>query len=260
MTEPSQYFKGRTVQEQMNEVIGYVDVRAEEVADAKAQAVLQPAEDAKDAAIQAKDDAQAAQAAAEQAVVDAASVLLNAVKKTGESSQSIAGDLAISGALAVIGLITAQAGVSVPLEATGTYSNMAANSNKVRNEINNLAVMLTGAQTKAGVLTLTSADPLKVKQSNASWAGPTATFYLDRLVYGCDMDDKKTVEVYATHDASGQNNAQFVCNAYVDDGNGNYTVAKRAYIGLQVRSTDGKCRLTLQTPAGQTVVIQDWIA
>lgn len=32
MTEPSQYFKGRTVQEQMDEVIGYVDKRAEEVA------------------------------------------------------------------------------------------------------------------------------------------------------------------------------------------------------------------------------------
>ena len=60
MTEPSQYFKGRTVQEQMNEVIGYVDVRAEEVAAAKADDVLEPAE-------QAKDDAIAAKEAAEQA-------------------------------------------------------------------------------------------------------------------------------------------------------------------------------------------------
>lgn len=60
MTEPSQYFKGRTVQEQMDEVIGYVDKRAEEVAAAKAGAVLQPAEEAKTAA-------QAAAAAAEAA-------------------------------------------------------------------------------------------------------------------------------------------------------------------------------------------------
>ena len=44
----------------MNEVIGYVDVRAEEVAAAKADDVLEPAE-------QAKDAAQAAQAAAETA-------------------------------------------------------------------------------------------------------------------------------------------------------------------------------------------------
>ena len=260
MTDPSQYFKGRTVQEQMNEVIGYVDVRAEEVADAKAQAVLQPAEDAKDAAIQAKDDAQAAQAAAEQAVIDAAAVLINAVKKTGESSQSIAGDIAISGALTVIGLIAAQAGVNVPLEATGTYSTKAANSNKVRNEINNLAVMLTGSQTKSGMLTMTSVDPIRVKQSNVSWAGPTATFYLDRLIYGVDMDDRKTVELYATHDASGQNNAQLVCTAYADDGNGDYTVSKRALINLQVRSSDGKCRLILQTPSGQNITIQDWVA
>lgn len=60
MTEPSQYFKGRTVQEQMDEVIGYVDKRAEEVAAAKADAVLQPAEAAKTAAQAA---AQAAEAA-----------------------------------------------------------------------------------------------------------------------------------------------------------------------------------------------------
>lgn len=60
MTEPSQYFKGRTVQEQMNEVIGYVDKRSEEVAAAKANAVLQPAEEAKTAAQAAAQEAEAA--------------------------------------------------------------------------------------------------------------------------------------------------------------------------------------------------------
>lgn len=60
MTEPSQYFKGRTVQEQMDEVIGYVDKRAEEVAAAKAGAVLQPAEQAKTAAQAAAEAAEAA--------------------------------------------------------------------------------------------------------------------------------------------------------------------------------------------------------
>ena len=60
MTEPSQYFKGRTVQEQMDEVIGYVDKRAEEVAAAKADDVLQPAEDAKTAAQAAAEAAEAA--------------------------------------------------------------------------------------------------------------------------------------------------------------------------------------------------------
>ena len=90
MTEPSQYFKGRTVQEQMNEVIGYVDVRSAEVAtDAIAADVAQVHQDMLDA------DADATAAAASAAA--AAGTLANAVKKTGEASQSIAGDIAISG-------------------------------------------------------------------------------------------------------------------------------------------------------------------
>ena len=289
MTDPSQYFRGRTVQEQMNEVIGYVDVRSAEVAtDAIASDVAQVHQDMLDA------DADASAAAASAAA--AAGTLANAVKKTGEASQSIAGDIAVAGDLtggtvtvptpvnntdaaskkyvddqdaldvhltgaqSVGGVKTFSDSPVVPTETTGTFSTNAANSTKVKNEINNLTVMLTGSQTKSGILTMTSVDPIRVKQSNVSWAGPTATFYLDRLIYGVDMDDKKTVEFYATHDASGQNNAQMVCTAYADDGNGNYTVPKRALINLQVRSSDGKCRLILQTPSGQNITIQDWVA
>ena len=92
MTDPSQYFKGRTVQEQMNEVIGYVDVRSAEVAtDAIAADVAQVHSDAADAHTDAL--AAAASAAA------AAGTLANAVKKTGEASQSIAGDIAVAGDL-----------------------------------------------------------------------------------------------------------------------------------------------------------------
>ena len=92
MTEPSQYFKGRTVQEQMNEVIGYVDVRSAEVAtNAIAADVAQVHQDMLDADA----DAQAAAASA----AAAAGTLANAVKKTGEASQSIAGDIAVAGNL-----------------------------------------------------------------------------------------------------------------------------------------------------------------
>jgi len=92
MTEPSQYFKGRTVQEQMNEVIGYVDTRAAEVAtEAIASDVAQVHQDMLDADA----DAQAAAASA----AAAAGTLANAVKKTGEASQSIAGDIAVAGNL-----------------------------------------------------------------------------------------------------------------------------------------------------------------
>ena len=95
MTEPSQYFKGRTVQEQMNEVIGYVDTRAAEVATtAIAADVAQVHQDMLDADA----DAQAAAASA----AAAAGTLANAVKKTGEASQSIAGNIAISGTTSLV--------------------------------------------------------------------------------------------------------------------------------------------------------------
>ena len=92
LSNPAQYISGRTVQEQMNSLIDYVDQRAAEVAtDAIASDVLQVHSDAADAHTDAL--AAAASAAA------AAGTLANAVKKTGEASQSIAGDIAVTGAL-----------------------------------------------------------------------------------------------------------------------------------------------------------------
>ena len=118
MTEPSQYFKGRTVQEQMNEVIGYVDVRSAEVAtNAIAADVAQVHQDMLDA------DADAAAAAASAAA--AAGTLANAVKKTGEASQSIAGDIAVAGDLSAGGdlAVTGDATAS-DIRSTGTlYAN-----------------------------------------------------------------------------------------------------------------------------------------
>ena len=170
MTEPSQYFKGRTVQEQMNEVIGYVDTRAAEVATAAiASDVAQVHQDMLDADA----DAQAAAASA----AAAAGTLANAVKKTGEASQSIAGDIAVAGTLSG-GVVTGTqvtvptpvnntdaatkkyvddadaldvhlagneaitGNKTVPLEATGTFSNQIASSNKVKNELDNYQFMV----------------------------------------------------------------------------------------------------------------------
>ena len=168
MTDPSQYFKGRTVQEQMNEVIGYVDVRSAEVAtDAIAADVAQVHSDAADAHADAL--AAAASAAA------AAGTLANAVKKTGEASQSIAGDIIISGALSAGSLgvgghatltdVTVSGIASVP---TPTGNNYATNKKYVDDadalkadktyvdaqdalkiniaDINSYAVGLTGSQ------------------------------------------------------------------------------------------------------------------
>jgi hypothetical protein len=153
MTEPSQYFKGRTIQEQMNEVIGYVDVRSAEVAtDAIAADVAQVHQDMLDA------DADASAAAASAAA--AAGTLANAVKKTGEASQSIAGDISVSGDvnvgadlavtgdagvqgnLSVLGDCDFNDDVKVPTVATGTFNDNAANGTKVKNELDNYAAMV----------------------------------------------------------------------------------------------------------------------
>lgn len=155
-TEPSQYFKGRTVQEQMTEVIGYVDTRAAEVAtDAIASDVAQVHQDMLDA------DADASAAAA--SATAAAGTLANAVKKTGESSQSIAGDISVSGdvtvgtdlvvtgdagvqgQLSVLGGCDLRSTVKVPTVATGTFDDNAANGTKVKNELDNYAAMVRTA-------------------------------------------------------------------------------------------------------------------
>lgn len=121
-------------------------------------------------------------------------------------------------------------------------------------------VRTTGNQTIGGIKTFFSIDPICIKMNNVSWAGPTDTFYLDRLVYNIDKNDRKISEIYSTHDASGQNNTQIVTNAYIDDGNGNYTVPKRAYLNVKVRSTDGKAALIFHAPSGAETTIIDWTA
>ena len=172
MTEPSQYFKGRTVQEQMNEVIGYVDTRAAEVATtAIASDVAQVHQDMLNA------DADATAAAASAAA--AAGTLANAVKKTGEASQSIAGNIAVAGNLSG-GTVTVPAPVNNTdaaskkyvddadaLKADITYVD-AQDALKISiNDINSYAVGLTGTQQKVGTLEMmTALNPIKLNCSS----------------------------------------------------------------------------------------------
>ena len=168
MTDPSQYFKGRTVQEQMNEVIGYVDVRSAEVAtDAIAADVAQVHQDMLDA------DADATAAAASAAA--AAGTLANAVKKTGESSQTVEGDITMStGDLGVAGDVGVQGQLSVlggcdlraPVTVATPVNNTDAATKKYVDDagalklnitdVNSYALGLTGNQTAAGIKTLES--------------------------------------------------------------------------------------------------------
>ncbi len=139
----------------MNEVIGYVDVRSAEVAtDAIAADVAQVHQDMLDA------DADAAAAAASAAA--AAGTLANAVKKTGEASQNIAGDIAVAGDLSAGGLISGTR-IEAP---TPVFNADAANKKYVDDadaalktyvdSQNALDVKLAGNQTVAGVKTFSS--------------------------------------------------------------------------------------------------------
>ena len=150
MTDPSQYFRGRTVQEQMNEVIGYVDVRSAEVAtDAIASDVAQVHQDMLDA------DADATAAAASAAA--AAGTLANAVKKTGEASQSIDGDIDLNDDLNVDGdatfggTVTVQTPTANANPATKKYVDDADALKLNITDVNQYALGLTGDQSFSGV-------------------------------------------------------------------------------------------------------------
>ena len=152
LSNPAQYISGRTVQEQMNSLIDYVDTRAAEVAtDAIASDVAQVHSDAADA----HTDALAAAASASAA----AGTLANAVKKTGEASQSIAGDVAVTGALdaasigsgstpVVCGNLTAFGSVS--LDDTTLHGNLSGADSSALINLSGVGSVLVPAPTSNG--------------------------------------------------------------------------------------------------------------
>jgi len=172
MTEPSQYFKGRTVQEQMNEVIGYVDARAEEVAAAKADDVLEPAE-------QAKDDAIAAKEAAEQA----RNTTLAALPQIQQDITDLKAEgVALDGRLDTVELKVQTAEGNIVTIQGQIVALQTADGQNVKltgtNAIGNYAVLLTGNQnTIAGnkgwtgtqtVTNIKSADAISRRASNVT--------------------------------------------------------------------------------------------
>ena len=191
MTEPSQYFKGRTVQEQMDEVIGYVDKRAEEVAAAKADAVLQPAEQAKTAAQAAAEAAEAAKDTtlaalpeirqdisglkAEDAALDGRLDTVELKVQTAEGNivtiqgqivalQNVQSDYVKKDGAAQT--VTSQ--IMVPTTATGTRDTQVVNGSRVQNDLAAYGPMVrtTGNQDIAGVKTFTAVA--RVKNANDS--------------------------------------------------------------------------------------------
>ena len=220
MTEPSQYFKGRTVQEQMNEVIGYVDVRSAEVAtDAIAADVAQVHQDMLDA------DADATAAAASAAA--AAGPLANAVKKTGEASQSIAGDIAVAGTLSG-GVVTGtQVTVPTPVNntdaATKKYVDDADALLVPISNINQYAVGLTGNQ-----------DPIAGQKTFTGNIGVKAQFgrYLFKMT---------DVDITNPSDMQDRGNIRWLDMNDVEIGSlrFNITADGRTFIQAKVRNSDG---------------------
>ena len=160
MTEPSQYFKGRTVQEQMDEVIGYVDRRAEEVAAAKADDVLQPAEAAKTAAQAAAQEAEAAK--------DTTIAALPTIQQ--DISDLKAENVALDGRLNTVELKVQTAEGNIVTIQGQIVALQAADDNNVKitgkHNIGDYAVLLTGNQGPiAGIKTFAN----HIKQKNANW-------------------------------------------------------------------------------------------
>lgn len=201
MTDPATYIQGRTVQEQMNSLIGYVDQRSAEVAlDAIAADVAQVAADKADAHADAL--AAAASAAAAAGTLANAVTLTDAQTITGAKTFSVspvvptptnntdastkkyvddadasilaainsldAAVVKLTGNQTVGGTKTFSASPVGPTEATGTFSTKLATSDKVKNELDNYAAMVrtTGNQNISGIKTFTNNTGVTCKVSN----------------------------------------------------------------------------------------------
>lgn len=134
MTNPAEYITGRTVQEQMNQLIGYVDTRAAEVA------TTAIASDVADVA-QAKTDAESARDAAIAAKDTAVSTVSDCVKMNPAAPQTITGQkLTTSGGLETTTLDVTGAEThsgaedhSGTVEVSGTFYTDNAGSNNANN-------------------------------------------------------------------------------------------------------------------------------
>ena len=163
----------------MDEVIGYVDVRAEEVAAVKADTVLQPAEAAKTAAQAAAQEAEAAKNAtiaalpeirqdisglkAEDTALDGRLDTVELKVTTAEGNivtiqgqivalQNVQGDYVKKAGAAQT--VTSQ--IMVPTTSTGLRDTQIANGTRIQNDLDNYAAMIrtSGNQIKSGTLTL----------------------------------------------------------------------------------------------------------
>ena len=245
MTEPSQYFKGRTVQEQMNEVIGYVDVRAEEVAAAKADDVLEPAE-------QAKDDAIAAKEAAEQAR-DTTLAALPQIQQ--DITDLKAEDVALDGRLDTVELkVTTAEGNIVTIQGQITALQTADGQNvKLTGEhaIGNYAVLLTGNQ--ANIKGNKSFDGELIKRQTNFDPKYRPTQYVG--LYPPILKDSDNNDVIRYRLDMSANSQTIGWQIYQTNNQG---VRKSIALGFRVNKTTGACSLILAKSDGTESALASW--
>lgn len=261
LSNPAQYISGRTVQEQMNSLIDYVDTRSAEVAtDAIAADVAQVHQDMLDA------DADAAAAAASAAA--AAGTLANAVKKTGESAQAIQGDISLTGGLsigttlAVTGLAALTGGAIVPAPtqntdpATKKYVDDQDALKISITDINTYAVGLTGNQNIAGVKNFTT--PIDGGYVTSEGNAPGSTDEYVRIArFG--QYSQTDIMIYANTPNNGLGIARILMGGS-DGFDRSYTIYKKGVFASAdfVRvSSGGRNELWIKKPANlnQTQVI-----
>ena len=253
MTEPSQYFKGRTVQEQMNEVIGYVDARSTEVASdvaaAKASEVLEPAEAAKDAAQAAQEAAEDAQTAAETAKAGAEAArdtTLAALPQVQSDIDALEGRMdtvelkvqtAEGNIVTIQGQIVAlQTADGQNVKLTGTHA------------IGNYAVLLTGNQEKSGNLTMISRTDYTNRSVDIFNPPSFITRGITEIKAGAN--DNTTVVREEVVFANGGNSLAFTLHCGDTDGVTDHSATLRLTV-----FRDGKARLQLERESGTVQIV-----
>ena len=226
----------------MDEVIGYVDKRAGEVAAAKADAVLQPAE-------QAKTAAQAAAEAAE-AAKDTTLAALPAIQQ--DISGLKAEDTALDGRLDTVELKVQTAEGNIVTIQGQIVALQTADGQNVKltgaNAIGNYAVLLTGNQDKSGILSLLSRADYPNRSVDIFNPPSYTPRGVSEIKAGANDDYTAMREEFTF--ASGGNTLAFAVHCADTDGITDHT----ATLMLTV-FRDGKARLQLQRESGTVQIV-----
>ena len=162
-------------------------------------------------------------------------------------NRRLADYVSLAGNEAITGIKT------VPLEATGTFSDQIASSNKVKNELDNYATMVrtVNAQTIAGDKTFINQLTRKQATFNprarpSSYVG----YYPNMLI---DANDNNVIR-YRLDKWSTSSRTGFQIFTENSDG----SKRKSIILALASNHTNGNCTLVLETTLGNSIALASW--